>query len=278
LRNLLFSLSSCLIINLCLFNNANADTQYQAQPTYQVQPTYNDASLTSDDTWHLLIAPYFWGSSINGNFDVHGISNNFSVPFNDLVNHLDFGGELHMEANNGPWTLMVDPIYVKLTDTKSVAYATLNLTTQLVIVDGGVFYNMFSNPISNNQMLSLELLAGGRYFGLENTIGITTSAPIFGSIHYSTQNTNEFLVPIVGARLTFDASQTQHFWLRGDVGGFGIDNVSDTWQGILGYSYSVSNNTDVGIAYRVLKIDYSKNNSGMNTYFYGPEVGIGFHF
>lgn len=272
-RNLLLTLTSCLIINSCFIITANAD------PQNQIQPTYNDASLTSDNTWHFLIAPYFWGSSINGTINVHGFSNDFSVPFTELVSHLDFGGEVHMEANNGPWTLMLDPTYLKLSDTKNVGNSTIDLTSQTVLADGGVFYNMFTNAMPNNQMLALDLFGGTRYLGLENSLGITVSSPIPQvSFHTSTQVTNSFLVPIVGARMTFDASPTQHFWLRGDVGGFGIDNVSNTWQAIAGYAYSVSDDVDVGLAYRVLKIEMSKNDSSASILFYGPELGVAFHF
>lgn len=267
LRNLLFSLSSCLVINLCLFTNANADTQYL------VQPSYNDASLTSDNNWHFSVAPYFWASSINADNNIQGISNTISVPFSQLTQSLDFGGEINVEANNGPWTIMFDPTYVKLSDDNTSGITTVDTTSKNWIVDGGVFFNMFSNPISADQLLSLELLAGGRYLSLENSLGITTP-----NNHISVESNDEYLVPIVGARLSYDVSQTSHFWLRGDVGGFGIDNVTNTWQGILGYAYSLSDSTDIGVAYRVLKIDINKTNANTNTYLYGPEVGIAFKF
>jgi hypothetical protein len=238
-----------------------------------VQPTYNDASTMSDNLWHFYVAPYFWASSINSDTNIDGISNNISVPFGDLIRSLDFGGEVHVEANNGPWTLMLDPTYVKLSDSKNSGTTSLDTTSQNWLVDGGVFFNMFSNPVSADQMLSLELLAGARYLDLENSLGITTSVS-----HISTESENEFLTPIIGARLTFDASQTSHFWLRGDVGGFDVDNVSNTWQGILGYAYSLNQGTDIGIAYRVLKIDINKTNANYNTYLYGPEIGIAFKF
>lgn len=267
LRNILFSLSSCLLLNLIIINTASADTPYV------VQPTYNDASSTSDNLWHMYVAPFLWGSSISSDIDTQGISTHFTVPFSEIFNSLDFAGELHIEANNGPWTIMIDPTYVKYSDTKNYANTQLDITSQNWIVDGGVFFNMFSNPISADQMFSMELMAGARYLDLENSLGITTPAN-----HVSTESNNEYLAPIVGARLSYDIGQTSHFWLRGDVGGFGVDNVSNTWQTILGYAYSINDNVDLGIAYRVLRFDTKQTNADTSTYLYGPEVGIAFKF
>lgn len=274
LRQLLFVISSCLIINSTYIHSAYADTGNI------VAPTYNDASLTSSGGWQFLVAPYLWGAAINGDYTTRNFSSHFSLPFSDIWNNLDFVGEIHVEANNGPWTIMIDPTYLKLSANNNAGNVSADLTSEIWIVDGALFYTMFNNPMPNNQMLTMETEIGARYIGLDNSLTLTYNSPITPAQNFSStpESNNNFLVPIVGLRFTYDLNQTSHFWLRGDIGGFGIDNVSNTWQTILGYSYSLSDNVDLGLAYRVLKIDFDKNSNAVNTYMYGPEIGIGFHF
>ncbi len=257
-----------------MINNANAET------SNLVQPTYNTASLTSEGGWQFLIAPYFWAASLNGDFTIQNFSTHFSLPFSDIWNNLDFAGELHLEANNGPWTIMLDPTYLKLTANNNVGNVSAKLTSELWVVDGALFYTFFNNPLPNDQMFTMEGEVGARYFGLENMESLNYNSPINPALNVGSSTTvdNNFLTPIVGLRFTYDLNQINHLWLRGDVGGFGIDDVSNTWQAILGYDYSMSDNVDLGLAYRVLKIDFNKNISSVNSYWYGPEIGVGFHF
>jgi opacity protein-like surface antigen len=61
--------------------------------------------------------------------------------------------------------------------------------------------------------------------------------------------------------------------------GFGVDNVTNTWSITAGLTYNISRHIDLGLAYRVLKINVVKStNVAFNTLMYGPELGVIFRY
>src|SRR5262245_22771019 len=64
--------------------------------------------------WHFLIAPYVWASALTETAKVQDHTADAHVSPNQAFNHLGYAG--YIEGGYGPWTLMVDPAYLKLTD------------------------------------------------------------------------------------------------------------------------------------------------------------------
>jgi hypothetical protein len=229
-----------------------------------------------DEGWHFLVAPYGWASSVEGNATIQNRTTSIHIPFSTLLKYVDFAGEIHIEAGYGPLTLMIDPTYLKLS--KDVNTQLLNtpfflnghLISKIVLVDGGVFYRVLSTSPATPEYASLELLGGARYLGVNNTLSFAAISP--------TLSTNtQLTAPIVGARLKYDPTPRAHLWLRGDIGGFGVDNVKNTWSTTAGFGYTVYPHIDLGLAYRVLDIRVTKPNSTINVLLYGPMIGIAFH-
>ncbi len=221
--------------------------------------------------WHFLVAPYLWGSAVSGDVTLQGgRTRDFYLSFGDILRHFEFGVQAHMEASHGPWTLMLDPTYLRLSAERDQGLIRPSLTSQIVLVDAGIFYRLFSTPISPNQFVSFELLGGARYLNINNQLDF----PIGLSVEDHTQLTS----PIVGGRFKADITPNTHAWLRGDVGGFHVDNVNTTWSGSVGLSYSLNSHVELGLAYRVLKVDFDKGNTVVDILMYGPMAGAVFHF
>lgn len=240
--------------------------------------------------WHFLIAPYGWLASLSADATVQNTTRHVFVPVSKLLKNLDFSGEVHMEANHGDWTFMLDPSYIKVSVDGSagpifvgplnqvvIGPININLMSQTVIIDGGIFYKIFQSNSSINQSLSFELLGGGRYFGLKNTLGLDFNrSQLFPGVKVTT--TINALAPIIGGRIKKDYSKGM-FWLRADVGGFDVDHVKNTWTAGAGITYKIKPSIDLAIAYRVLKINVVKSSSqSFKALMYGPEVGVVFRF
>lgn len=253
--------------------------------TTQTNFTNNDS-----DGWHFLIAPYGWLSSISADISVKDITEHIFIPTSKIFKNLDFVGELHLEASRGPWTFMLDPTYLKLSvDTTAgpiyvgplnrivIGPVDASVGSQTLLIDGGVFYRVYQVQTAPSQLFSFEVLGGARYLGLKNTISLGLSqAELFPGINVS--DSTNVVAPILGGRIKQDFSKA-HLWLRGDVGGFGVDDVTDTWSAIAGLTYNVSPHVDLGIAYRVLKINVNKSDTlAFDTLMYGPELGIVFQY
>lgn len=224
------------------------------------------------ETWHFLFAPYGWFSSIDADITLNRITKHVAIPFSKIFHHLDFAGEAHFEAGRGPWTLMLDPTYIKLSAHVDRRFDNTHVTSETLLIDSGIFYRVAKTTENANHPASFELLGGVRYLGLDNRFNFSRLPN-----RNVSRNTHLF-VPILGGRIKYDLMPKLHSWLRGDVGGFGIDNVNDTWSTTLGLSYTVHQHVDLGIAYRVLGINYSKTFFKNDILLYGPLVGLGFTF
>lgn len=226
-----------------------------------------------NDGWTFSIAPYGWMAGTSGTVQIGDFSSNFHIPFSQVLENFDGGAEVHVEAGYGPFTLMFDPTYLKLKQDvgQDTNFFAGTMTTKLYLIDGGVFYQIAQNCFANGQSMSFELLGGGRYFSVNSDVDFDEG--------FSISSNEEYLAPIIGGRIKYFFTPQAHLWLRADVGGFGVDDVNNTWSSTLGLGYNINPNFEIGAAYRVLKIDVdASHNSNINTYIYGPEVGFAFNF
>lgn len=239
--------------------------------------------------WNFIIAPYGWLSSLSADMNVRGVSDSIFIPASKILQHVDFVGEMHLEANRGSWTFMLDPTYIKLSDSRLkgpvyigpsnrfvIGPVTESLTSQMLLVDGGVFYKILTRD-QNTYSSSLELLGGGRLFGLKNSISVEPRrVELFPGI--SVSDTTNVITPIIGARAKYKQNKMR-LWLKADVGGFSIDSVKYTYEAAAGVSYAVSKHIDLALAYRVLKINIRKSDAlQFSMLLNGPEAGIIFSF
>lgn len=234
---------------------------------------FGDPCYPPNCGWNFSIAPYAWMAGTNGNIQIGNFSSDFHIPFSQVLENFNGGAEVHIEAGYGPITLMFDPTFLKLKQDvgDDTNYFQGTMTSKEYLIDGGVFYQIAQNCFANGQYMTFELLGGGRYIGSDNDIDFDRG--------FSLSSNVEYLAPIVGARIKYQLSTQTHLWLRGDVGGFGVDNVNNTWSSTLGIGYNINPNFEIGAAYRVLKIDVdASHNSEVNAYLYGPEIGFSFNF
>ena len=269
--NVAFKLTACLALNRLI------------TPSFAALSKDGDVS----PQWHYTIAPYGWLASLSSDVTVKDITTHISVPFTKALKSLDFSGEIHLEAHHGPWTFMVDPTYTKLSPKQTVGPVyvganqtlvgpiDLNLVSKTTLVDAGIFYQFYTTNAALKGSTSIEALAGGRYFGLQNQLTLAPSNPqnFPGTTVSSSINV---AAPIIGMRIKHDYAKIQA-WLRADAGGFGVSDVTNTWSSTLGLAYRVKPNWDLGIAYRVLKLNINQSvDSKMSTLMYGPELGIAY--
>ncbi len=261
-NNLLFStVLFCSLAFACI--PALASAVQSSQSGIQL----NKAQL--DDNWHFLFAPYLWASSLSGNITIGNYTANIDESFRYLLRHLDFGAQAHIEASRGRWTFMVDPTYLKLSDDFTLASLASKVTQKMWLVDTGIFARVIEFA-ATEQPTTVELLGGGRYMGLSADLDIASLV--------SFSNTENSFSPIIGMRIKHMFNPRTQLWIRGDYGGFHVDGMNQTWSANAGLSYAVGKHWEIGVAYRILKLDFTDNANhfALNTLMYGPMVGVGF--
>jgi hypothetical protein len=221
------------------------------------------------EKWHYSVAPYAWFSGVGGFFKIHDEKANLSIPFNEIRQHLNFGGALFLEAGIGPWNFVVDQAYLDFTQNSFVMEHRAKVSEGDLLIDAGAYYRLLSRTFP--QHASWEILGAGRIMSIHSTI------------HYfehiaPKSDTSGILVPLLGTRIKYDFSPKVHSWLSAEIGGFQIDHVSNTWSAMLGLSYTFARNIDVSVAYRALGLNYDKQSTTINTLMQGPMVGCIFTF
>jgi hypothetical protein len=238
------------------------------------------------DGWEFKAAPYIWAVSLDGDMTVKGNTIAVDVNIIDIIKESDsiFALEGYFEARKGHWGGFIDGTYAVLTMGGSVGPLSADVDFAYALVDFAAFYQVGTWPLggasaNNSQNLSLEVLAGGRYTSMDVELDISTPGP-----STVVDKRQDWVDPIVGARVFLDLSENFSFVVRGDIGGFGVGSDL-TWNvaGLLFYDFDLfGRDASVVAGYRVLDQDF-EDGSGANKFAYdvtthGPILGMVIRF
>jgi hypothetical protein len=163
----------------------------------------------------------------------------------------------------------------------------------MFIVEMGGVYELHRWSASQGSYTAVDALGGFRYWNVN--VDATFDATInidFSRLHLersggfalAKSGVMQWVDPLVGFRVRHQFTPNQQIFVRGDIGGFGLAS-SITWQALAAYSYHWQfTGYDVAalLGFRALGVNYSTGNgvdaAGLNEVFYGPIVGVSFHF
>ena len=63
--------------------------------------------LSSDESG-FWIAPYAWMAGIDGDVTVKGTQSSIDADFGDILDNLDYGGQVYLEARQDRWGFFAD--------------------------------------------------------------------------------------------------------------------------------------------------------------------------
>ena len=207
------------------------------------------------------------------------------------------GIEANIQARNGPWTLLVDPTWLRVQDDFHVSGdlgVRLNgdVTADVVIIDLMVMREVWrmdiGAPVVEKGMpkrgLALDLLGGTRIWVLSSEWGFQrhdARVPSSTTLDRDLDRTESWADPVLGARGTWDITDRLHFLLRGDIGGFHVasDLTSEQWASLV-YDFKLfGRDAFAAVGYRGLYTDYDPNGGFlMKTWLHGPTIGVGMKF
>jgi hypothetical protein len=219
--------------------------------------------------WQFAVTPYAWLAGIEGRTRVSGLEGNLDTKSGSFLESLDFAGMLTIEARRGEWALLADFVYLDLsTDRTSPGPLGSAATIELkgTVVSAGI-----SRTILGEESFSLDALAGLRYIGIRDEIGLQV-----GGLTRSVSETRDWVDPIIGVRGRIDLGTHWFLPYYVDVGGFGL--ASDlTWQaaGGVGYRFGFG---DARLGYRYLSYDFEDGSFVYDIDVAGPTLGVTFRF
>jgi hypothetical protein len=215
------------------------------------------------------VEAYLMGASMAGTVGAGPVSTDIDVPSSTIFGNLKFAALLDYRGEAAKWAVAADVVYMNLgkAGTSDGGRVSADVGAEEFIVDLVGAYRISR---------SFEVLAGGRYTGLNSTM------TLYGPLNTREAKVNKSWVdPVVGAQAFLPLSETFQLHLRGDIGGFDL-GCKFTWQAVVRVNWQVSPLIRLGLGYRWLDQDY-ESGSGSDYFRWsvltqGPLVAAGVTF
>ncbi len=225
------------------------------------------AQVLTDDQWHFGVTPYAWIVGLDGDVGVRRLQSSVSLAPWEVFKHLQFGFMANAQARKGAYGLGLDAIYAKLGDARAFAVlgdtGGLDMTLHLTTIAPSASYTI------GDSAWSVDFIVGARYWNLSNNLDVT-----FPRLSNARSGTQQWVDATGGARVSWMPIEKLRVVALADGGGGGS---RDTWQALGSLQYDAWEKWRLGAAYRVLAVNYDRNNFLFDTRLKGFRVGAPYH-
>jgi len=221
------------------------------------------------DEWQWSITPYLWGASLDLDVDVNERQLiNGEVSFSDLIDKLDFAGQVHFEGQKSHAGFFLDAQFFDFNDDeKHYSVGPLPVTAKSDLEQWIVEFGGLWSP--GGEVTGFALLGGGRLISIDNEIEYEVGAPVNqpGDTGF-----NETLYDVMlGARYVHRfGGDRWSFVVRGDVA---TGDTDFTWNALAmgGYTFEGTDKYTLLFGYRHMVIDFD-DSEGRNGSTVEPEM------
>lgn len=252
---------------------ANVDTMRASvsTATRTTSPETPVPQTVDQDKWQFQFSPYFWLAGLHGTGGVGNRTTTVDESFRDVFDALNFAFMGTFEARKEKFISLTDLEYVSVSDEKATPgplFSTVDAGFKTFIFDQEVGYRLLENP---EKGASLDVLGGVRVWHVSTDFefgaGILPATRI--------QASRNWVDAVGGLRGKMALSQKMFLTGKFDLGGGGS---KFTWQVFGGAGYNLNPKIALIFGYRVLDVDYDKNNFVYDMNQRGPILGLGFRF
>ena len=227
--------------------------------------------------WKVIISPYVWATSLNGDTSVLGVPAHVNVPFDETLKNLDIAIMGNAEITNGIVGAYFDGQYAKVSTDEPIHSVDIGVGMTSTVLSAGAYYRIYEAALGGDTVFGTM-----RTFAIEPTVGVRwtrLSTELKGAGHHISAS-ESWTYPFVGARVNFDLTDRWNVAAEGDVGGFGAGSqLSLNGQVYLGYRTTVfGRNGIVRAGYRALYQDYENNDFHWEVTQHGPVLGVSMQF
>lgn len=224
-----------------------------------------------DDGWQFQVTPYFWLAGLHGTGGIGNRTAQVDASFGDVFDSLKFALMGVFEARKGKFVLVTDMEYISVENDRATPgplFSDVTAKFKVFIFNPEVGYRFYENP---DKAAFVDVLGGVRVWHVSTDLnfgaGFLPAQQIDGS--------RTWVDGVVGLRAKTAVSQKVFITGQFDLGGGGSEF---TWHLFAGGGYNINSKVALIFGYRVLDVDYNKNNFLYDMNQRGPIVGIGFKF
>jgi hypothetical protein len=224
---------------------------------------------SDQDRWEFGGSAYLWAAGVEG---TDSAGDEIDVSFSDVLEDLDGGLMGIIAANKGKWTLIADILYLSIHQETSSTANLIGIPAKLdvdVKLKGFVSTVGVAYRVIDDDMTSIDLLVGARYFRLESDF----EADI-GSSKTKYSDSGNALDGIIGSQVIIDLGERWYLSCYADVGAGESKLTWQAWPGV-GYRYE---KVDVVAGYRHLEWETDDGDTFEDLNFSGPMLGVKFPF
>lgn len=238
-------------------------------------------SDTDQKPWAFNLNAYLWLPSVDGNFSAGPFNKSSDFSFGDIAGKMRnfpmaFNG--HFEAHYQRLGFYLDGNYLgaDFRPVLSQGYSK-GLSLRMGIMEYGANYRLFGPSASErvahwgekSSSNILDIYAGGRTIWLGNEAEFSGIGAV--------SNNKSITAPLMGSRIIVEFSPKWFAKLDGNVGGFGVDNVSfmGSALGTVGYRtrlFGVPASVEAG--YKALSVKVDKPVLTSDVIMHGPFLGL----
>ncbi|MDJ0557264.1 MAG: hypothetical protein QNJ68_23025 [Microcoleaceae cyanobacterium MO_207.B10] len=253
--------------------------------------------------WKFELTPFaFVPLNVDGDSTVEGVTADINMDLGEILEILTFAASGRFEAwYKNKFGIIFEGIYLKLGDDGediiSGPRGLVDLQIEVdVEYDQAVFdlafaYRTEIDDGDDDDKVSqaglpdgyFDIIAGVRLQYLEQRVDLNTerSGP-FRTVNVERDlgQDETWVEPLLSARFRYQISPKFAIGTRGDISGFGIDDLSTTWRILTGFDWVFSGDTSLKLGYEVYSIDYktSDDQFGLDQFQHGPYIGVTFRF
>jgi len=251
-------------------------TRGASAPSTATEPRSETATAprsqpTPTDEWQFLFSPYFWMAGLHGTTGGPNRTVQVDESFGDIFESLKFAFMGVFEAHKNKWAIQTDVEYVSLEDenaTPGPLFSSATAKIKTFVFTPEVGYKIYSDPDKGS---FVQVLGGTRIWHISADLNF--NAGLLPAVQI--KNSRSWVDGVVGMRGKAALSEKFFFMGRFDVGGGGS---KFTYQLFGGLGYNLNKKVALVGGYRVLDVNYDKNNFLYDTNQRGPIMGVGFRF
>jgi hypothetical protein len=230
-----------------------------------------EPAVVESKAWQFDIVPYVWGAGIGGDVAIGTLpAQGVEVTFSDIWDNLNIAGMLAFEARKDNWGVLIDAIYVDVSDTvptpDEALYGQADVSMSQQLYTALVTYR-----IHDGDKVTVDLGWGPRYVRIDTDLELTSGA-LQGR---KARHDEDWWDWLAGVRVVGHPSKRWSLMGYADLGGGGVEM---TWEAIAAADFAFNKTVSLAFGYRYLNTDYDQNSFVFDGAMQGPFLGVGFHF
>ena len=231
-------------------------------------------NIAAANEWEHTAVVYMIGASIDGTAGVGPVEGDVDISFSDILDNLEFGGMAAYRADNGPFAVVADLIYMDL-ETDKNGLGPFGRTSANVELDQLIAELDASIAVTDR----LDAYAGLRYWDVDSTVTVVGGGPLGQTINGSLGE--DWVDLLYGLRYALPLGEKWTFIVRGDVAPMGTGS-DFSWHSSAFANWRLGEHASVVIGFRWLDVDYD-DGEGVDRFLMdvgqgGPTVGFAWTF